>query len=157
MLTLNWPGLSWEQHGAQFLHTVFLPQLQTSPEYGQGMNPISRLAQIQQAKKEKEPEYMLLTERGLPRRREFVMQVGVWAGPPSLTTSRLNEFSPGIGSLPEEAGLHRHHEEVLLAVMWQFRHAHWPVPLRWCCVYRRKGWAGGFWVNLFLPYLLGDL
>uniref|UniRef100_A0A2K6LTW7 Double-stranded RNA-binding protein Staufen homolog 1 n=2 Tax=Rhinopithecus TaxID=542827 RepID=A0A2K6LTW7_RHIBE len=50
---------------------------QTSPEYGQGINPISRLAQIQQAKKEKEPEYMLLTERGLPRRREFVMQVKV--------------------------------------------------------------------------------
>lgn len=50
-------------------------QLQTSPEYGQGMNPISRLAQIQQAKKEKEPEYALVTERGLPRRREFVMQV----------------------------------------------------------------------------------
>ncbi|XP_023367705.1 double-stranded RNA-binding protein Staufen homolog 1 isoform X2 [Otolemur garnettii] len=50
---------------------------QTGPEYGQGINPISRLAQIQQAKKEKEPEYMLLTERGLPRRREFVMQVKV--------------------------------------------------------------------------------
>ncbi len=39
------------------------------------MNPISRLAQIQQAKKEKEPEYMLLSERGMPRRREFIMQV----------------------------------------------------------------------------------
>lgn len=39
------------------------------------MNPISRLAQIQQAKKEKEPEYVLLSERGMPRRREFVMQV----------------------------------------------------------------------------------
>lgn len=52
-------------------------KLQTAPDYGQGMNPISRLAQIQQAKKEKEPEYMLLTERGLPRRREFVMQVKV--------------------------------------------------------------------------------
>ncbi|XP_036862153.2 double-stranded RNA-binding protein Staufen homolog 1 isoform X2 [Manis javanica] len=51
--------------------------VRSSPEYGQGMNPISRLAQIQQAKKEKEPEYMLLTERGLPRRREFVMQVKV--------------------------------------------------------------------------------
>ena len=56
--------------------TFIVPQLQSSPEYGQGMNPISRLAQIQQAKKEKEPEYLLLTERGLPRRREFVMQVG---------------------------------------------------------------------------------
>ncbi|MEQ2212679.1 hypothetical protein XENOCAPTIV_003245 [Xenoophorus captivus] len=54
-----------------------LPVLQTSPEYGQGMNPISRLAQIQQAKKEKEPEYSMVTERGLPRRREFVMQAPV--------------------------------------------------------------------------------
>lgn len=50
---------------------------QTGPEYGQGMNPISRLAQIQQAKKEKEPEYMLLSERGMPRRREFIMQVNL--------------------------------------------------------------------------------
>lgn len=48
---------------------------QTGPDYGQGMNPISRLAQIQQAKKEKEPEYVLLSERGMPRRREFIMQV----------------------------------------------------------------------------------
>ncbi|KAL1006290.1 hypothetical protein UPYG_G00070310 [Umbra pygmaea] len=51
--------------------------LKTGPDYGQGMNPISRLAQIQQAKKEKEPEYMLLSERGMPRRREFIMQVKV--------------------------------------------------------------------------------
>ncbi|XP_053492262.1 double-stranded RNA-binding protein Staufen homolog 1 isoform X7 [Ictalurus furcatus] len=54
--------------------TKSIIKLQTSPEYGQGINPISRLAQIQQAKKEKEPEYILVTERGLPRRREFVMQ-----------------------------------------------------------------------------------
>ncbi|XP_039085928.1 double-stranded RNA-binding protein Staufen homolog 1 isoform X1 [Hyaena hyaena] len=57
--------------------TKSIVRLQSSTEYGQGVNPISRLAQIQQAKKEKEPEYMLLTERGLPRRREFVMQVKV--------------------------------------------------------------------------------
>ena len=44
-------------------------------DYGQGINPISRLIQIQQAKREKEPTFSLLTERGLPRRREFVMQV----------------------------------------------------------------------------------
>ena len=44
-------------------------------DYGQGINPISRLIQIQQAKREKEPTFALLTERGLPRRREFVMQV----------------------------------------------------------------------------------
>lgn len=49
--------------------------MKTGPDYGQGMNPISRLAQIQQAKKEKEPEYLLLSERGMPRRREFIMQV----------------------------------------------------------------------------------
>ncbi|KAL6458309.1 hypothetical protein MHYP_G00335390 [Metynnis hypsauchen] len=57
--------------------TKSIIKLQTSPEYGQCINPISRLAQIQQAKKEKEPEYSLVTERGLPRRREFVMQVSV--------------------------------------------------------------------------------
>ncbi|XP_061642480.1 double-stranded RNA-binding protein Staufen homolog 1 isoform X1 [Phyllopteryx taeniolatus] len=57
--------------------TKSIIKLQTSPEYGQGMNPISRLAQIQQAKKEREPEYSMVTERGLPRRREFVMQVRV--------------------------------------------------------------------------------
>ncbi|CAH6777238.1 Stau2 [Phodopus roborovskii] len=51
--------------------------VKAGPEYGQGMNPISRLAQIQQARKEKEPDYVLLSERGMPRRREFVMQVKV--------------------------------------------------------------------------------
>ncbi|KAL7640516.1 UNVERIFIED_CONTAM: hypothetical protein RMT77_008791 [Armadillidium vulgare] len=48
-----------------------------APEYGQGINPISRLIQIQQAKKEKEPIYTLVAERGVPRRREFVVQVTV--------------------------------------------------------------------------------
>merc|ERR1719422_1590144 len=43
----------------------------------QTINPISRLIQIQQAKKEKEPVYTLIAERGMPRRREFVMQVSV--------------------------------------------------------------------------------
>lgn len=47
------------------------------PTYGVGINPISRLIQIQQAQKKKEPLYSLLAERGLPRRREFVMQVQV--------------------------------------------------------------------------------
>ena len=47
----------------------------SNPEYGQNINPISRLIQIQQAKKEKEPVYTLIAERGMPRRREFVMQV----------------------------------------------------------------------------------
>ncbi|XP_041103449.1 double-stranded RNA-binding protein Staufen homolog 2-like isoform X2 [Polyodon spathula] len=63
--------------------------LKTGPEYGQGMNPISRLAQIQQAKKEKEPEYALLSERGMPRRREFIMQVKV--GNESATGNGYNK------------------------------------------------------------------
>lgn len=47
------------------------------PTYGVGINPISRLIQIQQAQKKKEPVYTLVAERGFPRRREFVMQVQV--------------------------------------------------------------------------------
>ena len=34
--------------------------------------------QIQQAKKEKDPVYALVAEKGVPRRREFIMQVGIW-------------------------------------------------------------------------------
>ncbi|KAK6293287.1 hypothetical protein J4Q44_G00367880 [Coregonus suidteri] len=56
--------------------------LKTGPDYGQGMNPISRLAQIQQKNQNTCywrgcPEYLLLSERGMPRRREFIMQVKV--------------------------------------------------------------------------------
>ncbi|XP_070208413.1 double-stranded RNA-binding protein Staufen homolog isoform X2 [Littorina saxatilis] len=47
------------------------------PSYGVGVNPISRLIQIMQAQKKKEPVYTLLAEKGLPRRREFVMQCQV--------------------------------------------------------------------------------
>ncbi|XP_053492263.1 double-stranded RNA-binding protein Staufen homolog 1 isoform X8 [Ictalurus furcatus] len=83
--------------------TKSIIKLQTSPEYGQGINPISRLAQIQQAKKEKEPEYILVTERGLPRRREFVMQ------PPLKKPGdgrKVTFFEPGsveeVGLVPKE-------------------------------------------------------
>lgn len=48
-----------------------------APDYGVGINPISRLIQIQQAKKEREPVYSLVMEQGLPRHREFVMEVCV--------------------------------------------------------------------------------
>ncbi|XP_025089402.1 double-stranded RNA-binding protein Staufen homolog isoform X2 [Pomacea canaliculata] len=47
------------------------------PSYGVGINPISRLIQIMQAQKKKEPIYTLLAEKGLPRKREFVVQVQV--------------------------------------------------------------------------------
>uniref|UniRef100_A0A6M2DZ61 Putative staufen n=1 Tax=Xenopsylla cheopis TaxID=163159 RepID=A0A6M2DZ61_XENCH len=45
------------------------------PEFSEEVNPISRLIQIQQAKKEKEPVYTLVEERGASRKREFVMEV----------------------------------------------------------------------------------
>ncbi|XP_069106688.1 double-stranded RNA-binding protein Staufen homolog [Argopecten irradians] len=48
-----------------------------NPDYGVGINPISRLIHFQQAQQKKEPVYTLVTERGLPRRREFVIQVQV--------------------------------------------------------------------------------
>lgn len=73
------------------------------------MNPISRLAQIQQAKKEKEPEYNMVTERGLPRRREFVMQV-IWRqqqNAVSITSSGLHSPLPsasGDGERPISRG-----------------------------------------------------
>jgi len=60
-----------------------------SGELGQSINPISRLIQIQQARKEKEPVYTLIAERGMPRRREFVMQVTV--GQQSTTGSGPNK------------------------------------------------------------------
>lgn len=39
------------------------------------INPISQLIQIQQARKEKEPCYTVIDERGTARRREFVIEV----------------------------------------------------------------------------------
>lgn len=46
-----------------------------SSESADEINPISRLMQIQQAKKEKEPIYTVMEERGQTRRREFFMEV----------------------------------------------------------------------------------
>lgn len=55
-----------------------IPQMQkTDPNYGVGINPISRLIQVQQAEQKKEPVFTLITERSLLRRREFVMQVQI--------------------------------------------------------------------------------
>jgi hypothetical protein len=45
------------------------------PSYGVGVNPISRLIQIMQAAKKKEPVYTLVEEKGVARRREFIMKV----------------------------------------------------------------------------------
>ncbi|XP_044741364.1 double-stranded RNA-binding protein Staufen homolog 2 isoform X2 [Chrysoperla carnea] len=62
---------------------------QNEPDYTEEINPISRLIQIQQAKKEKEPVYNLLEERGAARRREFVMEVTV--GQHSATGTGTNK------------------------------------------------------------------
>ncbi|KAJ4449022.1 hypothetical protein ANN_00416, partial [Periplaneta americana] len=56
---------------------VYPQEQKAEPEYGEDINPISRLIQIQQARKEREPVYSLLEERGVPRRREFVMEVSI--------------------------------------------------------------------------------
>lgn len=56
------------------------------------VDPISQLVQLQQAKKEKEPIFTVLSERGIPRQPEFVVQVT--AG--SLTAT-------GIGPKKKEA------------------------------------------------------
>ncbi|KAG7199342.1 hypothetical protein KM043_018189 [Ampulex compressa] len=44
-------------------------------EAAEEVNPVSRLLQIQQAKREKEPVYNLIEEKGVPRRREFIVEV----------------------------------------------------------------------------------
>ncbi|XP_058795500.1 double-stranded RNA-binding protein Staufen homolog 2 isoform X2 [Phymastichus coffea] len=49
----------------------------TESDSSEEVNPISRLVQIQQAKREREPVYNLIEEKGAPRRREFVMEVSV--------------------------------------------------------------------------------
>ncbi|XP_039298063.1 double-stranded RNA-binding protein Staufen homolog [Nilaparvata lugens] len=46
-------------------------------EVADEINPISRLIQIQQAKKEKEPVFTLKEERGGPEKKEFVIEVSV--------------------------------------------------------------------------------
>lgn len=68
----------------------FQQQMQKAdPNYGVGINPISRLIQIQQAQQKKEPVYTLLNERGLPRRREFVIQVTTSLSPVKGITNRV--------------------------------------------------------------------
>ncbi|KAK7879361.1 hypothetical protein WMY93_030697 [Mugilogobius chulae] len=99
--------------------------LKTGPDYGQGMNPISRLAQIQQAKKEKEPEYVLLSERGMPRRREFIMQVKV-----------NNEVATGTG--PNKKVAKRNAAEAMLLQLGYKASTVTPNPAEM----DNKGWNG---------------
>ncbi|XP_049776933.1 double-stranded RNA-binding protein Staufen homolog 2-like isoform X1 [Schistocerca cancellata] len=54
---------------------VYQQEQKGEPEYGEDIHPVTRLILIQQAKKMREPVYTLVEERGVPRRREFVMEV----------------------------------------------------------------------------------
>lgn len=74
------------------------------PQYGQGINPISRLIQIQQAKKEREPVYTVIDERGEPRQREFIMQCSLG----DLTTN---------GTGPNKKTAKRNAAEAMLQLM----------------------------------------
>jgi hypothetical protein len=59
----------------------------TSPEYGKGsINPISRLMQIQQAKKEREPLFELLPQ-SKRRQQEFTIQVTIELTTTTTTTA----------------------------------------------------------------------
>lgn len=49
----------------------------TEADSAEEVDPISRLVQIQQAKREREPVYTLVEEKGGPRRREFLMEVTI--------------------------------------------------------------------------------
>lgn len=49
--------------------------MKKDPQYGQHINPISRLIQVMQSQKESEPVFQLIGERGQNRYREFVVQV----------------------------------------------------------------------------------
>ncbi|XP_012284626.1 double-stranded RNA-binding protein Staufen homolog 2 isoform X2 [Orussus abietinus] len=52
-----------------------LEESRPGSETTEDVNPISRLVQIQQGKRERDPVYNLIEEKGAPRRREFVMGV----------------------------------------------------------------------------------
>lgn len=49
--------------------------MKKDPHYGQHINPISRLIQVMQGRKEDEPAFRLVGERGQNRYREFVVEV----------------------------------------------------------------------------------
>ncbi|PSN36981.1 Double-stranded RNA-binding protein Staufen [Blattella germanica] len=77
-----------------------IKEQKAEPEYGEDINPISRLIQIQQAKKEREPVYSLLEERGKLAKRaaaEGLLQLLGYSRPtaqpakPSIKTGDTNQ------------------------------------------------------------------
>lgn len=97
------PGAAAAGNGSQLLKRKSAPKKrarnlvrdQQAPAPPCEVNPISRLIQIQQAKKEMEPTYVLVSERGDPRQREFVLQCKLGnltakgVGPNKKTAKRL--------------------------------------------------------------------
>ncbi|VDK66011.1 unnamed protein product [Onchocerca ochengi] len=49
--------------------------MKMNPEYGHQINPVSRLMQVMQSRKQNEPRFQLIAERGQSRYKEFVMEV----------------------------------------------------------------------------------
>lgn len=80
------------------------------------LHPVSRLAQIQQAAKEREPIYQVISERSVARKKEFVMQcivndkVSQGIGPNKKTAKKIAAeamlvimgHEPSLGDCPEE-------------------------------------------------------
>ncbi|VDN03572.1 unnamed protein product [Thelazia callipaeda] len=54
---------------------TIIKDMKMNPEYGHQINPISRLMQVMQARKQNEPKFQLISERGQSRYKEFVMEV----------------------------------------------------------------------------------
>jgi dsRNA-specific ribonuclease len=49
--------------------------MKLNPQYGQHINPVSRLIQVMQIRKEPEPIFRLIGEHGQNRSREFTVEV----------------------------------------------------------------------------------
>uniref|UniRef100_A0A915AZQ0 DRBM domain-containing protein n=1 Tax=Parascaris univalens TaxID=6257 RepID=A0A915AZQ0_PARUN len=54
---------------------TIIKDMKMDPEYGHQINPVSRLMQVMQARKENEPKFQLVAEHGQSRYKEFVVEV----------------------------------------------------------------------------------
>jgi double-stranded RNA-binding protein Staufen len=61
--------------GKETKRKTIIKDMKMDPQYGHHINPISRLIQVMQSRKEPEPVFRLIGERGQNRYREFVVQV----------------------------------------------------------------------------------
>ncbi|VDD87470.1 unnamed protein product [Enterobius vermicularis] len=54
---------------------TIVKDMKMNPDYGHQINPVSRLMQVMQARKEPEPRFQLIMEHGQNRYKEFVVEV----------------------------------------------------------------------------------